>query len=47
VRWGNAFLGALIGYLAGSYVNLSSWMWLLVMGLAWLAYQVEPDPQRR
>lgn len=47
VRWGNAFLGALIGYLAGSYVNVSSaWLWILALGLAWLAYRLEPDPQR-
>jgi 5-methylcytosine-specific restriction endonuclease McrA len=46
-RW-HALLGAVIGYLAGAYVGASSfWQWLLVLGLAWIAYQLEPDPQRR
>jgi hypothetical protein len=44
----NALLGAVVDYLAASYMDASSsWLWLLVVGLSWLAYQLDPDPQRR
>lgn len=47
-RMRNALLGAAVGYLIAWYMQAStSWLWLLVLGIGWLAFQSEPDPQRR
>jgi hypothetical protein len=48
LRIQNTLLCAVLGYLVGCYLHVSSsWLWLLVIGLAWLGHQLEPDPQRR
>lgn len=48
LRARNALLGAILGYLAGQYWDAwSSWALFLVLACVWLAYRIEPDPQRR
>ena len=45
---GSVLLGGLVAYLVGDSLHaLSSWLWFLVIVCAWLAYRIEPDPQRR
>jgi hypothetical protein len=47
LRARNTLLGVVLGYLVGQYWDASSsWTWFLVLACAWLAYRIEPDPQR-